>query len=88
MRRTRRYWIWFATGVCAALVPPFVVRRSVSLEYALVVGTVVLVFAALPSIVARGKTEAVTSQKSDLIGYAVILVVVLAVAGIGYAVMK
>ena len=48
---------------------------------------VALVFAFLPTFFTRAKREAVPARRSDLIGYAVILGVVLAVAGIGYAVL-
>jgi hypothetical protein len=62
--------------------------RYGSFDYALVVGTVVLTFVSLPLIVSRAKREAVPAKKSDWIGYAVLLTFVLAVAGVGYVVLR
>ena len=88
VKRARRYWIGFVAGACLAPALPLLERRFASLGYFFVVSTVVLVFATLPVIVARAKKEAVPAKRSDLIGYAVIFAVLLAVAGVGYAVMR
>ncbi len=93
MKRGRGYWVGFAGGICffvliLILRKNGVIKRYESFDYAMVVGSVVLILAGLPAVVIAAKKEAVPAKSLDWIGYAVILAALLAVAGIGYAVIR
>jgi hypothetical protein len=93
MKRRSNYWIGFIAGLCVWGLLIFLRRTGVivrygSFDYALVIGTVVLIFVSLPRIVSSAKKEAIPAKKGDWIGYTVILIFLLAVVGIGYVALR
>jgi glucose dehydrogenase len=88
--KTPSRWFWLGVLLSPAILlgGAFVAKRFPSLEYVAVVAVCLGIIAWLPFVVRQAKKEAVPAKKSDLIGYAVILAVLLAVSGIGYAVIR
>jgi hypothetical protein len=89
MAATKRSHLFgFGTGVILAIGFPFAAHRfpilHAALFYAVCIGTILC----LPLIFASLRREAVPAKSSDLIGYAAILVFVLAIGGVAYVVLK
>lgn len=92
MKHGRGYWVGFAGGICIFMLILVLrkngtIERHGSFDYAMVVGSAVLILAGLPAVVLSARKEAVPAKSSDWMGYAVILAVLLAVVGIGYVVI-
>jgi len=93
MKRGRNYWIGFIAVPCIVALLIFlrhtgVIVQDGSFDYAATIGTVILTFINLSLLVRAAKKEAVPAKKSDWIGYAVIFVFLLIIAGVGYAVVR
>lgn len=85
---SRWFWLGLLLSPVILLGGAVIAKRFPTVEYAMVLAVCLGTIAWLPFFVRQAKKEAVPAKKSDFIGYAVILAVVLAVAGIGYAVIR
>jgi phage-related holin len=88
--KTPSRWFWLGVLLSPAILlgGAAVAKRFPTLEYAMVVAVCLGVIAWLPFFMSRAKKEAAPAKKSDFIGYAAILAVLLLVAAIAYAVTR
>ena len=85
--------IGFVAGLCSMALLVFLRRAGITLRHgsfdiAIVIGTVVLTFLSLRPILRTAKKEAVPAREGDWIGYAVILIFLVAVASIGFFALR
>ncbi|MDI1250233.1 MAG: hypothetical protein PSV13_15330 [Lacunisphaera sp.] len=85
---SRWFWLGLLLSPAILLGGAVIAKRFPTLEYAMVLALCLGIIVWLPFFVRQMKKEAVPAKKSDFIGYAVIFAVLLAVAGIGYAVNR
>jgi hypothetical protein len=85
---SRWFWFGFIFGPAILYAGSLIAKRFPALEYIAVMAICLGIIAWLPFFFRQAKKEAVAAKKTDLIGYAVILAALLAVIGVGYAVIK